>query len=80
MRDRPGRLHILVEGQPEETVVRNVLEPHLRTHGWLVSYSIVTTRRPASGPAHKGGLTGWGQLTREIPRLLRDSSFDILTT
>lgn len=80
MRDRPRRVHILVEGQTEETVVRNVFEPHLRTQGWFVTYSIVTTKRPASGPAHKGGVTGWGQLTREIPRLLRDSSLDILTT
>lgn len=80
MRDRLRRLHILVEGQTEETVVRNMLEPYLRTHGWSVSYSIVTTKRPAAGPAHKGGVTGWGQLTREIPRLLRDSSLDVLTT
>lgn len=80
MRERPRRLHILVEGQTEETVVRDVLEPHFRSHGWFVSYSIVKTKRPADGPAHKGGVTGWRQLTREIPLLLRDSSFDILTT
>jgi hypothetical protein len=75
-----SRLHILVEGQTEETVARDVLEPHLRTHGWFVSYSIVKTKRPAGGPAHKGGVTSWRQLDREITLLLRNSSFDVITT
>jgi hypothetical protein len=60
------RLHILVEGQTEETIARDVLEPHLRSFGWVVSRSIVKTKRPAGGPAHRGGVTGWRQIEREV--------------
>ena len=74
------RLHILVEGQTEETITRDVLEPHLASFGWSISRSIVKTKRPASGPSYKGGVTGWGQLEREISLLLRDTSLDLLTT
>ena len=74
------RLHILVEGQTEETITRDVLEPHLSTFGWSISRSIVKTKRPAAGPSHKGGVTGWSQLEREITLLLRDTSLDVLTT
>ncbi|HEV8555055.1 MAG TPA: DUF4276 family protein [Actinophytocola sp.] len=50
-----GRLHILVEGQTEETIARETIAPYLTSVGWWVTYSIVTTKRPAGGPAHKGG-------------------------
>lgn len=76
----PRRLHILVEGQTEETIARDVLEPHLSSFGWSISRSIVKTKRPAAGPAHKGGVSSWGQLEREVSLLLHDSSLDVLTT
>jgi len=74
------RLHVLVEGQTEETVLRDVLQPHLEGVGWSVSRSLVKTKRPASGPMHKGGVTNWAQADREIRLLLRDSSITVLTT
>lgn len=80
MADRRGRLHILVEGQTEEALVRDVFEPHLAAHGWFVTYSIVKTKRPAGTAAHKGGVTGWRQLEREIRLLLHDSSIGVFTT
>jgi hypothetical protein len=80
MADPSRRLHILVEGQTEETIARDVLEPHLGQFGWWITRSIVTTRRPAGGPAFKGGITSWPRLEREIRLLLRDSSLGILTT
>ncbi|RLK54649.1 DUF4276 family protein [Actinokineospora cianjurensis] len=80
MPDRFRRLHLLVEGQTEEAVVIEVLRPHLEHAGWAVTFSIITTRRPARGPAHRGGLATWGKLQREIRLLLRDSSIGILTT
>jgi hypothetical protein len=67
MADR--RLHLLVEGQTEETIVRDVLEPYLAAEGCLVTSSILTTRRPAGGPAHHGGVTSWPKLEREIRML-----------
>lgn len=78
MADR--RLHLLVEGQTEEVVVRDVFEPYLDSMGWLVSSSILTTKRPAGGPNHHGGVTSWAKLKHEIRLLLRDTSLDVLTT
>jgi hypothetical protein len=80
MDDAPRRLHILVEGQTEETVARDVLEPHLSSFGWSITRSIVKTKRPAGRPAHKGGVTSWQKLEREISLLLHNSSLDVLTT
>lgn len=80
MAEARGRLHILVEGQTEETVVRDVFEPHLRTAGWWVSYSIVKTKRPAAGPSHRGGLSTWPKLEVDIRNLLGDSNLNVLTT
>ncbi|MGW4844082.1 DUF4276 family protein [Nocardia brasiliensis] len=74
------RLHFLVEGQSEEIVVNNVLEPYLVDRGWTVTKSIVTTRRPAGGPNHRGGVSSWSKVEREIKLLLRNSSLDVLTT
>lgn len=78
MADR--RLHLLVEGQTEELIVSTVIQPHLESAGWLVSRSILATKRPAGGPAHRGGVTSWAKLAREITRLLSDTSLDLLTT
>lgn len=74
------RLHILVEGQSEEIVVNNVLEPYLRGRGWTVSHSIVVTKRSAAGSPHRGGVSSWGKVEREIRLLLRNTGLDALTT
>ncbi|MGA4990560.1 DUF4276 family protein [Nonomuraea bangladeshensis] len=74
------RLHILCEGQTEETVVREVIEPYLRGSDVYVTWSIFTTKRPAGGPSHRGGLSTWGKLASEIRLLLGDSSITVLTT
>jgi hypothetical protein len=73
-------LHILVEGQTEEMVARDVIAPHFPSSKTWVSWSIFTTKRPAGGAAFKGGLSNWPKLDREIRRLLRDSSTTVLTT
>jgi hypothetical protein len=80
MTTRYRRLHLLVEGQTKEIVVNNVIEPHLRTRGWSVSQSIVTTKRPTTGPAHKGGVSSWSKLERDITLLLRNKELNVLTT
>lgn len=71
---------MLVEGQTEETVVREVLEPYLRNRGVWVTQSILVTRRVAGGSWHHGGATWWARVAYDIRTLLRDSSLDILTT
>lgn len=73
-------LHILCEGQTEEIIARDVMEPHFAGEDTWVTWSIFTTKRPAGGPAFKGGLSRWPKLERELQRLLRDSSTTVLTT
>jgi hypothetical protein len=34
-----SRIHIVVEGQTEETIVRNLIGPHLEDHGYWEGYS-----------------------------------------
>jgi hypothetical protein len=74
------RLHILCEGQTEEIIARDVMEPHFAGEDVWVTWSIFTTKRPAGGSAFKGGLSTWPKLERELKRLLRDSSTTVLTT
>lgn len=64
------RLHLLVEGQTEETLCRSVFEPHLAARGWRVSISILSTKRLASGAKFRGGVGGWEKVRRELTRLL----------
>ncbi|GIH73015.1 DUF4276 family protein [Sphaerimonospora thailandensis] len=74
------RLHNLCEGQTEETVVREIIEPYFESTDVFVTRSIFTTKRPAGGTYFKGGLSNWGKLASEIRLLLRDSSITVLTT
>jgi Domain of unknown function (DUF4276) len=74
------RVHLLVEGQTEEILVREVIQPYLEDNGWLVSSSILVTKRIAGGSNHRGGVTNWARLAREIQLLLRDTNLDALTT
>lgn len=80
MGEHGSRLHLLVEGQTEEIVVKDALAPYLQRYDIWVSYSLVTTRRPAGGPNFKGGVTNWPKLERELRLLLHDSSLDMLST
>jgi hypothetical protein len=80
MASRARRLHLLVEGQTEETVVRNVVEPYFRARGYWVTQSVLVTKKPAGRAWHHGGVASWGQIERDVRHLLRDSSLDILTT
>ncbi|GAA3459680.1 hypothetical protein GCM10018963_16930 [Saccharothrix longispora] len=57
-----------------------VIRPHLERLGWTTSLSLVKTKRPAAGPAHKGGITGWRQVERDVRLLLNGTSLDVLTT
>jgi hypothetical protein len=73
-------LHFLVEGQTEEVVVQSTIEPYFSSLDIWISLSLLKTKRPAGGPAFKGGITNWQKISREVRLLLRDSSIDVLTT
>lgn len=73
-------LHILCEGQTEEMIASDVLEPHFSSADAYVTWSVLTTKRPAGGAAFKGGVSTWLKLQRELRLLLHDSSTTLLTT
>lgn len=73
-------LHILCEGQTEEMIARDILASYFVGVDAYVTWSVLTTKRPAGGPAFKGGVSTWLKLERELRLLLRDSSTKVLTT
>lgn len=73
-------LHILCEGQTEEMIAGEVIEPYFAAQDAYVTWSVLTTKRPASGSAFKGGVSSWRKLERELQLLLHDSSTTVLTT
>lgn len=78
---RLRKILILVEGQTEETFVRNVLAPHLQKHEiYDVRVTLLTTKRVKSGPSFKGGVTNFAQVEGDVRRLLGDSSATTVTT
>ncbi len=74
------RVHVLVEGQTEEAFVGRVLQPHLFELGVHLTPILVVTKRVIAGPNHKGGLSRWEPVRRDIVRLLGDSSAIAVTT
>ena len=74
------RAHVLVEGQTEETIVRDLIKPYVQERGTSLTYSILATKRPAGGGKFRGGVSRWSKIEREITLLLRDKSLDLLTT
>jgi len=74
------RLHVLVEGQTEETFVRDVLNPHLLSFEIFVTAVLVSTKRVKSGEKFKGGVTNYPQVRREVWNLLNDTGAAAVTT
>ncbi|ATY15828.1 DUF4276 domain-containing protein [Amycolatopsis sp. AA4] len=75
----PKRLHLSVEGQSELTVAQELLVDHLREAGWTtVTVSVVRTQ--TSSVTHRGGVSSWVKIHREIQHLLGQKSLTALTT
>ena len=74
------RVHVLVEGQTEETFIRNVLGPHLALSEIYLTPVLVATKRVKSGLKFKGGLNRYEPFRRDLQRLLNDSSVVAVTT
>jgi hypothetical protein len=75
-----SRVLISVEGQTEETFVREILSPHLLGFDVYLTPVLLTTKFVKSGPNFKGGLTSYDQARREILRLLNDRDAVAVTT
>lgn len=75
-----SRVHILVEGQTEETFVRDVLGPYFSLKNIFLIPKLATTKRVKSGPDFKGGITTYEKVKNDLVRLLRDSDVVCVTT
>ncbi len=67
-------LHVVCEGQTEETFVRDVLIPAL-CPPLIVDYSLIET-----SPGHKGGGLSYPRVQKHLRNILRDSRAPITTT
>jgi len=67
------RLLVLVEGQSEEVFIKHTLAAHLQQFGvYVQSPKILWTKRLAGGGGHRGGISSWAQVKRDLIPLLRD--------
>ena len=67
-----NRLLVLVEGVTEEGFVNEVLEPHLRTFGYIqVAVRLLGNARQRS---RRGGIRGWSSERRNLEDRLRQDS------
>ena len=73
-------VHILVEGQAEETFVREALAPYLVEKGVYPDAKLATTKLVKSGPDFKGGIVSYGKFKNDVIRLLSDTSVVMVTT
>lgn len=69
------RLYLLVEGQTEETFIRELLVPHYARHGLFITPIIVRT-----SPGYKGGVTSYGKIKPQITRLCRQDRAACVST
>ena len=74
------KVHILVEGQTEETFVRELLAPYLLPKNIVAQATLAATKRVKRGPLFKGGVVSYGKVKNDLLRLLRDTSATKVTT
>jgi hypothetical protein len=74
------RILILVEGQTEETFVRDVLNPYLTGMEKCLIPTLVVTKRVKNGPNFKGGITSWAKVQGDLGRLFCDTNAVAVTT
>lgn len=74
------RALILVEGQTEETFVRELLVPHLLRFDLAVAATLVETKPRKAGNSFRGGITSYRRVERDLRRLLGDSDAIVVTT
>ena len=74
------KVMIYVEGQTEETFVRDVLAPSLLRRDIYPIPVLARTKRTRSGRTFKGGIVSYNRVRRDILRLLGDSSAALVTT
>lgn len=74
------RVLALVEGQTEETFMRDVLAIHLLQFGVYLTPIVLSTKRVKSGLKFKGGVNTYPQFKRDLRHLLSDRNAVAVTT
>ncbi|RKH63720.1 DUF4276 family protein [Corallococcus interemptor] len=74
------RILILVEGQTEETFVREVLAPHLLRLGLALIPRLVVTKYVKEGGRFKGGVPQYALVHGDLRRLLGDTGAMCVTS
>ena len=65
------RLNVIVEGQTEETFVKQILRPHLANFSvWVYARSVLTSRRGRI--KHRGGIGNYAKARNDICRWLAE--------
>jgi hypothetical protein len=73
------KVFILVEGQTEESFIKNVLSEFMPP-GLFLQPVVVATKRVNSGGKFKGGVPSYPKVRGDVMRLLKDSSATMVTT
>jgi hypothetical protein len=68
------RVHVLVEGQTEETFAKRVLQPHLNLH------EVFLSPRKIGKPGHRGGIGEYARAQRDIVTTLTQDTTAFCTT
>jgi len=74
------KILMLVEGQSEEIVVRDILAPRFEVLDIYLQAVLVKTKREKSGRAFKGGIVSYAKVEHDLRALLSDSSASAVTT
>ncbi|MCB0164710.1 MAG: DUF4276 family protein [Anaerolineae bacterium] len=74
------RVLISVEGQTEETFIRDVLNNYFELLDIYLIPTLITTKVIKDGPNFKGGMTNYGKIKRDLLRLLNDRDAVAVTT
>jgi len=76
------QVNILVEGQTEETFVKELLAPYLFNQGILINPIIISTKRIKEGGKFKGGLSNsnFDSFINDLLRLIKSTPHGFVTT
>lgn len=71
---------ILVEGQTEEIFVNTILQPYFAQQSIFLNATMVCTRKKSNVRSHRGGISDYDQVKRDLLRLNQSTHFDVITT
>jgi len=74
------RIMILAEGQTEEAFINNVLAPYFWDKDIYLEATMICTKKTKGVRKHRGGLSSYDQVKRDINLLLKSTQFNLVTT